>query len=518
MMPIRTLRAAATVSRANARLGERPDRLLRAAWAMRPYGTSALGAVAAAVARTPHRPAIVDGSGSVTYRELWVRSHALAVALADRGLGPGTHLGILCGNGTQFVESLLAASLLGTRTVLLNTRLAEPQVRAVAVAEDLDVVIAGDGLSGLAAASGVSVLTASECASLVAAHLGERHRTREVGRIVLLTSGTTGHPRGASRPRGGELEGTAAIVARIPLRHGDTRVIAAPVFHGWGLTHLLLGLGMSATVVLHDHFDAEAVLRSVAAHRAQVLVLVPVMLQRILELPAPTLASIETGSVRAIVCSGSALPARVAAEALRRFGPVLYNVYGSTEVAVATIATPADLLDRPDSAGRPVPGTVLRILGDDDRPVARGATGRIFVRNALQFDGYTTGGGTAVVDGLMSSGDVGRIDRKGRLVVAGREDDMIISGGENVHPREVEEVLVHHPDVTDVAVVGVPDERFGQALRACVVLRPGAGLGAEPIRSYVRGRLAAYEVPRDVVFLDELPRNAMGKVLRNRLV
>jgi fatty-acyl-CoA synthase len=275
---------------------------------------------------------------------------------------------------------------------------------------------------------------------------------------------------------------------------------------------------MSATVVLHDHFDAEAVLRSVAAHHAQVLVLVPVMLQRILELPAPTLASVDTSSLRAIVSSGSALPARVAAEALRRFGPALYNVYGSTEVSVATIATPADLLDRPDSAGRPVPGTVLRLLSDDGRPVARGATGRIFVRNALQFDGYTTGGGKAVVDGLMSSGDVGRIDRKGRLVVAGREDDMIVSGGENVHPREVEDVLAHHPEIADVAVVGVPDDRFGQALRACVVPRPGADLGDEPIRSYVRARLAAYEVPRDVVFLDELPRNAMGKILRNRLV
>jgi fatty-acyl-CoA synthase len=518
MTPLRTLRAAAAVSRANTKVGERPDRLVRAAWAMRPYGTSALGAVAASVARTPHRPALIDDSGSVTYRELWDRSHALAVALAARGMGPHTRIGLLSGNRAEFVESLLATSLLGARVVLLNTRLAEPQVRDIAVSEGLDAIIAADELSDLAAKADVPLLSTSECAALLKTRIGDRCRSRAVGRIVLLTSGTTGHPKGASRPRGGEMQGTAAIVSRVPLRHADVRIVAAPIFHGWGLTHLLLGLGMSATVVLHDQFDPDAVLRSVTIHRAQVLVLVPVMLQRILDLPPTVLASLDTTNLRAIICSGSALPARVATGALHRFGPVLYNVYGSTEVAVATIATPADLNHRPDCAGRPVPGTVVRILGDGDRPLPPGATGRIFVRNALQFDGYTSGGGKAVVNGLMSSGDVGRFDRKGRLIVSGREDDMIVSGGENVHPREVEDVLAHHPGIADVAVVGVPDERFGQALRACVVLRAGADLGDEPIRNYLRERLAAYQVPREVVFFDELPRNATGKVLRNRLV
>jgi len=520
MTAIEKVRAAAIVARANARFGERPDRLLYALWTMRRYGVSVTGGVAAAVARTPARTALIDESGSVTYAELWDHAHGLASALADHDIGPHSRVGILCGNGRLFVQSVLAASLLGSTTVLFNTKFAGPQITEVAASEGIDAIVCDDELRELADHARVgAVFGGSECASMATARLGERLSSRaSPARLVLLTSGTTGHARGASRPAGGELEGCAAILGRIPLRHGDTRVIAAPLFHGWGLTHLLIGLTMSATVVLQDRFEPEATLRAVAANEARVVVLVPVMLQRILELPPDVLASFDASSLRVVVCSGSAIPSRVATMALRRFGPVLYNVYGSTEVAVATIATPADLAERPNSAGRPAPGSVVRILDEDDRPVPRGSRGRIFVRNALQFDGYTTGGGRAIVDGLMSSGDVGSFDHKGRLVIAGREDDMIVSGGENVYPREVEEVLAGHPDVAEVVVVGVPDERFGQALKAYVVGRSGTTPEPDAIKQYVRERLARFQVPREIVVLEELPRNAMGKVLRKRLM
>jgi fatty-acyl-CoA synthase len=517
---MRGLQAASIVARANARAGERPDVYLRALWSMRGYGASPIGSVAAAVVRSPDRAAVVDDRGSLTYRQLWQRANALAAGLTAEGIEAESRVGLLAGNGAPFVEALLATALLGSTTVLLNTRFAPPQVADVAASERLDVIVSDAEYGELAgAAIGVPLLDAARCTELVAEHLGERPAPpADKGRIVLMTSGTTGRPKGAHRPPGGELEGSAAVLDRIPLRHGDTRLIAAPLFHGWGLTHLLLGLGMSATVVVQERFEPESCLRAIESRSVRVAVLVPAMLQRILELPPQILAAVDTSSLRVLACSGSALPPWVAAETLRRFGEVLYNVYGSTEVAVATIATPADLHESPDTAGRPARGAVVRVLDDEGHPVPPGEVGRIFVRNALQFEGYTSGAGKPIVDGLMASGDIGSFGRDGRLTVVGRDDDMIVSGGENVYPRDVEQLLITHPAIADVVVLGVPDSDFGAALRAWVVRRPDARVDEEAVRDFVRARLARYQVPREVVFLSELPRNAMGKVQRTQLV
>ena len=199
------------------------------------------------------------------------------------------------------------------------------------------------------------------------------------------------------------------------------------------------------------------------------------------------------------------------------FGDVLYNLYGSTEVAWATIATPADLRAAPGTAGSPPAGTIVRLLDSDGREVPRGETGRIFVGNEMMFDGYTGGGGKEIVDGLMSTGDVGRLDSEGRLFVEGRDDEMIVSGGENVFPREVEDLLSEHEEIEEVAVVGVSDEQFGQRLRAFVVLRAGASLDEQAVQEHVKSNLARFKVPRDVLFMDELPRNATGKILKREL-
>jgi fatty-acyl-CoA synthase len=248
-----------------------------------------------------------------------------------------------------------------------------------------------------------------------------------------------------------------------------------------------------------------------------VLVIVPVMLRRIFDLSDAVRARYDTSSLRVIASSGSALGAPLARETLSAFGAILYNVYGSTEVAVATIATPADLTAEPSTAGRAALGTTVRILGTDGAPVPVGETGRIFVGSGLRFEGYTGGGGKEVIGGLLSIGDLGHLDGAGLLFVEGRDDEMIVSGGENVFPSEVEDLLAGHPAVSDVAVVGVADDEFGQRLRAVVVRAAGAKLSAAEVRSYVRDHLARYKVPRDVVFVDELPRNATGKVLRSEL-
>ncbi len=245
--------------------------------------------------------------------------------------------------------------------------------------------------------------------------------------------------------------------------------------------------------------------------------LVPVMLQRILDLGEEAIGRYDLGALRIVALSGSALPGELAVRAMDAFGDVLYNLYGSTEVAWATIATPAELRAAPGTAGTPPAGTVVKLLDERGREVPRGQPGRIFVGNEMMFEGYTGGGGKEIIDGLMSTGDVGHLDSDGRLFVDGRDDEMIVSGGENVFPREVEDLLSDHEDVAEVAVVGVPDDEFGQRLKAFVVPCEGAKLDEGEIQEYVKRNLARFKVPREVVFMAELPRNATGKILKREL-
>ncbi len=328
----------------------------------------------------------------------------------------------------------------------------------------------------------------------------------------MLTSGTTGAPKGARRPEPGGLSPAAALLSRIPLRQGETVAVPAPLFHTWGLAAFQIGLVLGATLVLRRRFDPAVLLADLRDHRCGALFVVPVMLQRVLELADP-----DAPDLRVIASSGSALPPPVTTRCLREFGPVLYNLYGSTEVSWVTIATPDELARRPETVGLPPRGTRLAILDEHGDPVAPGATGRIFVANDMLFEGYTNGAGKEVRDGLMSTGDVGYRDETGLLFIAGRDDEMIVSGGENVYPAEVESLLAGMPDVREVAVVGVPDDEYGQRLAAYVVCAEPGALDEDAVRGHVKAHLARFSVPRDVVFLDSLPRNATGKVLKGDL-
>jgi fatty-acyl-CoA synthase len=333
-------------------------------------------------------------------------------------------------------------------------------------------------------------------------------------RVVILTSGTTGAPKGAPRKEAG-IDAAVSLLSRMPLRAGWRTHIAAPLFHTWGFAHLALAMLLGSTVVLRRSFDPLEALRTAQDERCESMVVIPVMLQRMLALEPEQLEGIDLSRVRVVASSGSALPATLAQAWMDRFGDNLYNIYGSTEVAYASIATPEDLRADPTSAGRPPYGTVVRILDDAGRELPRGETGRIFVGNGLLFEGYTNGGSKEVVDGLMCSGDVGYFDDAGRLHVAGRDDDMIVSGGENVFPQEVEDCLVAHEAVQEVAAIGVTDDDYGQRLRAFVVRR--GDVSAEELRDHVKAHLARFKVPREIVFLDELPRNATGKILKREL-
>jgi fatty-acyl-CoA synthase len=505
------LTAAAALARASL-LAERPDRLPRAMLAMAPWGPTLAGGLAAAAARYPQAVAVVDDDGQVTYDELWRRAGARAAGLHALDVGPGRSVGVLARNHRGFVLDVAAASMLGADLVFLNTGFAGPQLADVAARESLAVVLHDDELADVAGAAAVRTVPEREIAALEARDLPSPRPTRRQGRMVILTSGTTGRPKGAVRSSTSGVSSLAGLLSVIPIRARDTTVIAAPLFHAWGLAHLGMALGLSSTVVLHRRFDAETALAAVATHRAAGLVVVPVMLQRIMALDTDVLHRADTTSLRYIAASGSAIPPSTVEATLRRFGPVLYNTYGSTEVAVATIATPADLTVAPTTAGRPPPGSVVRILGGDGHQVSPGTVGRVFVGSAARFEGYTGGGGRESVGGLLATGDLGHLDAAGRLYLDGREDEMIVSGGENVFPAEVEALLAAHPDVVEVAVVGAADQDFGQRLVAYVVRRPGARLGEADVAAHVRANLARHKVPREIVFVDELPRTSTGKV------
>lgn len=496
---------------------ERPDRLPRALVAMAPWGASTAALVAGAAARYPDRAAIVDDAGTTDYRELWRRSQAIAAGLAARGVGPGVRVGLLARNHRGFVEAMTAVSAVGADLVLLNTGFAGPQLADVVAHEGIDVIVHDEEFGGVVDACPVR-LRVDESALAALATTGTVDPPTSPGTIVILTSGTTGRPKGATRTTDAAgVEGVGAVLDRIPLRLGDTQVIAAPLFHAWGLSHLMLGLARCTTNVVHRRFDPERTLRTLVGHRADALVVVPVMLSRILGVEDEILRAHRPDALRVIASSGSAIGASLVTRVLDHFGPVLYNLYGSTEVAVATIATPDDLRLEPATAGRVALGVDVEILDDEGRTVPDGEVGRIFVGSSMRFEGYTDGGDKERIRGLLSSGDMGRF-RGGLLFVEGRDDDMIVSGGENVFPGEVEELLRTHPGVADAAVVGVVDDEFGQALAAFVVVEGGARVSVDQIRSHVRDRLARHKVPRTVRFVDELPRNTTGKLLRRRLI
>jgi fatty-acyl-CoA synthase len=508
----------------------RPDRAVRSAAALRRWGPTPAAAYAGSAIRYPDRAALVDDRGTLTFAEVQRRTNALAAELAEAGIGEHDGVAIMCRNHRGFVDATVACSKLGASALYLNTAFAAPQLADVLARERPAAVIYDEEFADLVregaegrkrfvawhepgAASGDPLLE-----DLISrGDPSERPAPAEKGRVVILTSGTTGAPKGAARKEPDSIEPMAAMLSKIPLRARGATMIAAPMFHSWGLAHFTLALPLSSTLVLRRRFDPEDTLRAVAHHRASALALVPVMLQRILDLGPETIARYDLHALKVIALSGSALPGDLATRTMDVFGDVLYNLYGSTEVAWATIATPDDLRAAPGTAGRPPLGTVVKLLDGDGREVAHGAAGRIFVSNEMMFEGYTGGGGKEIVGGLMSTGDVGHFDADGRLFVDGRDDEMIVSGGENVFPREVEDLLADHEAVEEAAVVGVPDEEFGQRLKAFVVRRNGAQLDEEGVKRYVRDNLARFKVPREVVFMAELPRNATGKVLKRVL-
>jgi len=524
----RGIHAARTFYSAGMITPDRPDRLLGIVQAIRKWGNTPAAGYAAAAARYPDEDAIVDELGRLSFAQVEERTNRLANAFSDAGILEGDQVGLMCRNHRGFIEATVALSKVGCTVLYLNTAFAGPQLEEVVKREKPKAIIYDEEFTELLADAG------KRRKRFIAWHDSEKtddptlDQLIEDGdpaepvppeneyRAVILTSGTTGTPKGASRSQPTSILPAAAMLDRIPLKARQKVLIAAPLFHSWGFTHFTFGLLLSSTIVLQRKFDPEQTLAGIAQHKAQVCPMVPVMVQRIMELPEETRRKYDTSSLTSVPLSGSALPGELAIKFMDEFGDVLQNLYGSTEVAWAAIATAQDLRAAPGTAGKPPIGTIVRIYDENGHQVPQGEAGRIFVGNEMLFEGYTGGGTKDVIDGLMSTGDMGYLDDEGRLFVTGRDDEMIVSGGENVFPREVEDLIAKMSGVKEAAVIGVDDEKFGQRLKAYVVTGSG-GPSEDDIKNKVKSDLARYKVPREVEFLDELPRNATGKVLKREL-
>jgi acyl-CoA synthetase (AMP-forming)/AMP-acid ligase II len=508
----------------------RPDKAVRVGSTFLRWGASPATGVAVAAIEHPHEIAIIDERGSLTWQRLHRRSNALAHAFEAMGIGPGDGIGVMARNHRGFLETTLAAAKLGASALYLNTMFAGPQLVEVMRREGPKALVFDEEFGDLLAEvepgvqrivawhDGAPSAGATTVEQLIAdGDDSDLQPPPDKPRFVILTSGTTGTPKGAQRTSPDGLMTLASLLDKIPYRSGSTMMIAAPLFHSWGFLHFVVSLPTASTMVLRRRFDPEETLAAVERTRADVLAAVPVMVQRILGLPPEVLDRYSMPSLKIASLSGSALPGELAIEWMDRFGDTVYNLYGSTEVSFATIATPADLRAAPGTAGRPPRGTVVRLFDEAGKDVPAGEVGRIFVGNDMKMEGYTGGGNKEAIEGLLSSGDVGHFDPDGRLFVDGRDDEMIVSGGENVFPREVEDLLANLEGISEVAVIGVEDDKFGQRLKAYVVLEEGISLSEADLGSHVKANLASYKTPREVEFLDELPRNATGKVLKREL-
>jgi len=485
--------------------------------------------------RHPDRVAIIDDDGEMTFGELDRAAHAVANGLRAKGVKGGDGVALLIRNHRWFLVGVYGAARVGARIILLNSEFSGPQIKEVSEREGAQVIIYDDEYTAAVSQADPALgkfralatnpdsdepsgSTDDTLADLIARSSKQpAPKVTKHSSVIILTSGTTGTPKGANRSTPPSLAPIGGVLSHVPFKSGEVTSLPAPMFHALGFLHATIAMMLGTTLVLRRRFKPATVFADIEKHKVTAIVVVPVMLSRMLDeldkmQPKPNLSSLRIAFV-----SGSQLGAELAGRALRELGPIIYNLYGSTEIAFATIARPKDLSINPATVGPPVKGITVKILDDNGGEVPQGDVGRIFVRNTFPFQGYTGGGGKQIIDGMLSSGDVGYFDEHGLLYVSGRDDEMIVCGGENVFPAEVEDLISGHPEVIEATALGVEDKEWGHRLRAFVVKVEGASVDEDVIKAYVKENLARYKVPREVIFLDELPRNPTGKILKREL-
>ncbi len=492
----------------------------------------------------PGAPVVVDARRRLTYGELEREVNQLAHALVGLGVRPGDRVAIMLPNCLEFVAALSALPRVGATAVQVGYRLkageiayilehAAPRVliyhaeyageveaaRAAAGAPDAaQLIVVGEPLADGGAAPG------RPYDDVLPGQLGDRapaRRSRDSGGVIVYTSGTTGKPKGASRrfSRTG-LSAVADLMDQVGMSHRDRHLVVCPLYHSAAPAFAMMMMTLGASMVISDHFDAEDVLATIEREAVTSTFMVPVMLARLAALDPAVRARHDTSSLRWVLSGAAPLPTDTARRFQDAFGPILWNFYGATETGLVTLAGPHDHTARPGTVGRTLAGNELRILDQDGRDLPTGEVGELYVRNSMlisEYHGDEAATRGAMRGGFFSVGDLARIDRDGYVYLASRVHDMVISGGVNIYPAEIEEHLHSHPEVVEAAVIGVPDEEWGERLKAFVVRRPGSQLSSEDVVQFCRDKLADYKRPREVVFVDALPRNPTGKVLKREL-
>ena len=497
----------------------------RAALALAPnlarYWFTTAREVEQGAAAAPDRIALIDDTGVLTYRQLRDDSRSLAkwlLALQDeRGLDE-LRIGVMARNGRGIILPLAAKGYAGAHIFLLNIGSSPEQLAGIFAENDINVLFIDDEFADRLPANtdGITIVRAHEDGGegLSVGQVVRRDVDRQLprwpkhGNLVLMSSGTTGIPKGIVRPEPRMPFVVAGYLEAIPWRAGDTVQLTASIFHTWGWSALQVALATRSTIVTRRIFDPEACFRDIQRYRCDGLISSPIFFKQMLDLQE----SYDTSSLRYLASAGNAVSPALLRRTTERFGPILANIYGSTELALAAAASPEQMQADPTTVGKVPPGTVLKLYDDQGKEVRPGETGRIFLYNETALRGYTNPATEMVeIDGLVEMGDLGYLDDDGYLHVQSRNDDMIIVGGENVHPQSVVEVLEDMPGVSEVYAHGVDDEQMFKRIAVWVV--KSADITADAVREWVRAHLADHSIPRDVHFVDELPRNAVGKVV-----
>jgi fatty-acyl-CoA synthase len=489
---------------------------------------------------TPDKPALLWRDHRLTFKELDDRMNRAAIGLQRRGFRRNTSVVIMMHNRPEFLEVQAGASRLGAAAVSVSWRSTAAELvylanhcgaKALVFQADLWPVVeeAKKSLPGIAQRDFIAVggdipgcgSYEDDLLSAPRTELSVEKGVEDEAAVVIYTSGTTGKPKGAVRKFPKEaMHAAMQFIAETPMRVDDIHLVTCPLYHSTAFGFLAMSSILGGTCVLMDEFKPEAFLQHVERYGVTTTALVPTMLHRVLALGRDVLDRYDTRTLRAIFSGGAPLPGPLAIETMDRFGDVLFNFYGATETGLVTLAKPADLRAAPGTIGKVVPGNEIRLLDDAGRAVPVGQVGELYARNKMLVAGYHNDPDSthaSMKEGFFSVGDLARVDRDGRYFIEGRKRDMIISGGVNVYPAEVEGVLEAHPDLAEVAVVGIEDPEWGERVRAFVVRRPGATVDEAALKLWCRERLSGPKVPRDYVFMEGLPRNPTGKVLKREL-
>ena len=492
----------------------------------------------------PDKECIVDGTRRITWGEFDAQINQLCHALAARDLRAGDRVAVMMPNGADTLIAQQALLRVGAVAAQIGYRLKAAEVAYILETAEPKVILCHAEYQDVIAEARDQARSNAAVIVLEARHgirVGfDRWEDATAGQptdrppkvvpgdqdgggggVIVYTSGTTGKPKGASRSwKQTGLDAVADMMLQVGISHDDRHLVLCPLYHSAAPAFVAIMFSLGGTCVLTSHFDAEQTLAIIERERITCTLVVPTMLVRITALPPEVRRKYDTSSLRWIMSAAAPLATETARRVHEQFGPVLWNFYGATETGIVTLAGPADHLARPGTVGRPLRGNQVRVLGDDGAPVTPGEVGELYARNSMLIAGYHKNPDAtkaSMRDGFFSVGDLARVDGDGYYYLESRKHDMVISGGVNIYPREIEDHLHTHPSILEAAVVGVPDAEWGESLRAYVVVRAGCALAEPEVIEFCRAGLADYKRPRTVVFIDELPRNPTGKVLKREL-